>query len=264
MSESYEVLAVRYATRQTDTASVYLNFHMYQQAQNPPLVMDYFFWVVRNARRTIVVDTGFTPEVGEPRGRTMTVPVPAGLERVGVDPAAVDTVVVTHGHYDHVGNVDLFPNARVVMSSRELDFWSGPVARRELFAHSVETADITHLLQVEQQGRLQRMAGVLDIAPGVTAIEVGGHTPGELIVLVDGEAGEVLLASDAVHYYDEVDLDRPFLMVHDLERMYQAFDVVSGLARRTGIAYVAGHDPQVLERFTAIDAADPGFGVRVG
>ncbi|WP_109471982.1 N-acyl homoserine lactonase family protein [Ornithinimicrobium cavernae] len=263
MTESYEVLAVRYATRQTDAASVYLNFHMYQQVHNEPLVMDYFFWVVRNSRRTIVVDTGFTPEVGEPRGRVMTVPVPDGLARVGVDPETVDTVVITHGHYDHTGNVNLFPNARVVMSSRELDFWSGPIARREIFAHAVEPGDITYLRQVEEAGRLQRMAGVIDVAPGVTAVEVGGHTPGELIVLVDGEGGEVLLASDAVHYYDEVDLDRPFLMVHDLERMYQAFDVISGLAKREGIAYVAGHDPLVLERFTAIEAGDPGFGVRI-
>ena len=82
-------------------------------------------------------------------------------------------------------------------------------------------------------------------------------------MLGDGEGGEVLLASDAVHYYDEVLLDRPFLMVHDLERMYQAFDVISGLAKRKNIAYVAGHDPLVFDRFTALSDEDPGFGVRV-
>lgn len=263
MSESYEVLAVRYATRSTDSASVYLNFHAYADAPNEPLDMDYFFWVVRNAKRTIIVDTGFTPEVGEPRGRRTTVAVADGLARVGVDPLSVDTVVITHGHYDHTGNVGLFPHARFVMSSRELDFWSGPISRRDLFAHSVERPDIELLHRFDAAGQLQRMAGVLDIAPGVTAIEVGGHTAGQLIVLVDGEGGEVLLASDAVHYYDEVLLDRPFLMVHDLERMYQAFDVISGLAERTDIAYVAGHDPLVFERFQALDANDPGFGVRV-
>lgn len=263
MTRSYEVLAVRYATRSTDAASVYLNFHTYAGAENEALDMDYFFWVVRNGSRTIVVDTGFTPEVGEPRGRRTTVPVADGLARIGVDPLSVDTVVITHGHYDHTGNAALFPNARFVISSREFDFWSGPISRREIFAHSVERPDIDLLHRYEAAGQVQRMAGVLDIAPGVTAIEVGGHTPGQLIVLVDGEGGEVLLASDAVHYYDEVLLDRPFLMVHDLERMYQAFDVISGIAKRKDIAYVAGHDPLVFERFAALDAQDPGFGVRV-
>jgi glyoxylase-like metal-dependent hydrolase (beta-lactamase superfamily II) len=150
------------------------------------------------------------------------------------------------------------------MSATELDFWSGPVARRFQFAHSAEWSDIEALQRLEENGRLVRMAGTHMIVPGITAIEVGGHTPGQLIVTVDGEGGPVLLASDAVHYYDEVDLDRPFLMVADLPQMYEAFDTVSEIAGHTGTAFVAGHDPIVFDRFTALDAADPGFGVRVG
>ena len=260
----YEVLAVRYATRETRTPEVYLNHHMYPDAADEPLVMDYFFWVVRGAGRCIVVDTGFTPEVGAARGRVTTTPVPDGLRAVGVDPEQVDTVVITHGHYDHTGHTHLFPRATVVISARELDFWTGPVARRHLFGASAEWGDIAALQELDRAGRVQRMAGVKDVAPGVTVLEVGGHTVGQLVVLVSGGDGEVLLASDAAHYYDEVTLDRPFVIVHDLERMYQAFDVLSDLDRRSGLSLVAGHDPLVLERFPAISADDPGLGVRVG
>lgn len=259
----YEVFAVRYATRQTCASEVFLNFHTYGAADYS-LVMDYFFWVLRSRERTVVVDTGFTPDVGEPRGRSMTCPVPEGLSRLGVDPQSVGTLVVTHGHYDHTGNVALFPDAEVVMSGTELDFWSGPMARRAQFAHAVEPADIDVLTRLEAAGRVRRIAGTDQVAPGVEAIEVGGHTPGQLIVKVAGEGGPVLLASDAVHYYEEVDLDRPFLMVADLPRMYAAFDAVSEIAAEPRTAYVAGHDPLVFERFDAIDAHDPGFGVRVG
>ena len=263
MTNSYEVLAVRYATRNTRAAEVFLNFHTYG-ARDYDLVMDYFFWVVRNTDRTIVVDTGFTPEVGVPRGRSMTCPVPDGLTRLGIDPGSVDTVVITHGHYDHTGNVGLFQNARVVMSSTELDFWTGPLTRRHQFAVAVEQPDIVRLQRLEDHHQLVRISGTEQIAPGVTAIEVGGHTPGQLIITVDGEGGPVLLASDAVHYYEEVDLDRPFLMVADLPRMYQAFDAVAKIAAEPRTLFVAGHDPAVFERFDAIDPADPGFGVRVG
>jgi glyoxylase-like metal-dependent hydrolase (beta-lactamase superfamily II) len=263
MTPSYEVMAVRYATRVTRAAEVYLNFHTYGD-EDHALVMDYFFWVIRNGERTVVVDTGFTPAVGEPRGRSMTCPVPQGLARLGIDPASVETVVITHGHYDHTGNVGLFDRASVVMSATEMDFWSGPIARRFQFAHSVEWEDLRALQRLEANGRLKRMAGTHVVAPGITAIEVGGHTPGQLIVVVDGEGGPVLLASDAVHYYEEVDLDRPFLMVADLPQMYQAFDTVSKIAAHPGTAFVAGHDPGVFDRFTALDSADRGFGVRVG
>lgn len=263
MTTSHEVLAVRYATRVTKASEVYLNFHTYGDADYE-LVMDYFFWVVLGGEQTIVVDTGFTPEVGEPRGRSMTCPVPEGLARLGIDPESVDTVVVTHGHYDHTGNLGLFPRASVVMSSTELDFWTGPLARRFQFGHSAEWADIELLQRLEEEGRLRRMQGSLEVAPGVNLLEVGGHTPGQLIATVDGEGGQVLLASDAVHYYDEVDLDRPFLMVADLPRMYAAFDTIAGISRQPQTAFVAGHDPDVLTRFPVIDERDPGFGVRVG
>lgn len=263
MGVSYEVLAVRYATRETTAAEVFLNFHTYGVEDNH-LVMDYFFWVIRNGSRTVVVDTGFTPEVGEPRGRSMTTAVPDGLARLGIDPTSVETVIITHGHYDHTGNIGLFPNATFIMADSELKFWVGPLSIRHLFAVSVERSDIDGILRLEADGRVQRIAGTYEVAPGITVVEVGGHTPGQVIVIVDGEGGPVLLASDAVHYYDEVDLDRPFLIVADLPRMYEAFDTVSTIVKTPGTAYVAGHDPLVFERFVAIDPADPGFGVRAG
>lgn len=260
----YEVLAVRYATRETVTGHVYLNSHMYPESGEQPIVMDYFFWIVRGGGRCIVVDTGFTPEVGAARGRITTTPVPDGLRQVGVDPESVDTVVITHAHYDHTGHTHLFPRATFVIANRELTFWTGPIARRHLFAASAEWGDIERLAAYERDGRLRRMAGVLDLAPGVTALEVGGHTVGQLVVLVSGGDGQVLLASDAAHYYDEIVLDRPFVIVHDLERMYEAFDVLSEFGKRSSLSLVAGHDPLVFDRFPMLSATDPGLGVRVG
>ena len=76
-SSQYEVLAVRYGTRQASAAEVFLNYHSYHEPDRP-LRMDYFFWMARNPSRTVVIDTGFSPSGGASRGRAMlldTVPV---------------------------------------------------------------------------------------------------------------------------------------------------------------------------------------------
>lgn len=262
MAADYEVYALRYATGAVPASQVYLNYYTYGEPDHE-LVMDFFFWVVRNHDRTWVVDTGCTPEVAVTRNKTVTCTVPDGLARLGVDPAEVQGVVVTHGHWDHTGNLDLFDNAEFVMSGVELDFWSGPFSDRQQFRRVKEDVDVQRLGKLDADGRLTRFAGTHDAAPGISLIEVGGHTPGQVIVTVSGESGPVLLASDAVHYYDEVTLDRPFLIVSDLPRMYEAYDRIAALAAEPRMAYVAGHDPQVFDRFTPIDPADPGFGVRV-
>jgi glyoxylase-like metal-dependent hydrolase (beta-lactamase superfamily II) len=262
MDDTYDVLAVRFATRRTVASEVYLNYQFYGEPDRP-LGMDYFFWVLRNSARTIVVDTGFTPAVGDRRGRTITCPVPEALSRVGVDPAGIERLLITHAHYDHTGNLDLFPSSEILISARELDFWTGPYAERIQFGHSAEQADIDDILNADEEGRVTRLPERHQLAPGIELREVGGHTPGQLAALVQTRTGLVVLASDAVHYYEEIERDRPFLVVADLAAMYRGFDELGALAREPDTVLLPGHDPLVLDRFEPIDPADPGLGVRV-
>jgi glyoxylase-like metal-dependent hydrolase (beta-lactamase superfamily II) len=262
-SGPYEVLAVRYGTRSTVASQVYLNWFQYNEPDHP-VEMDYFFWLVRGAGRVILVDTGFTHEVGARRGRTTTTAPLQALRRLGVATSQVDTVVVTHGHYDHTGHVSQFPDADVVMAGRELDFWSGPYSTRAQFAHSAERADLEGLVERDREGRLQRVAGRAELTPGVAVREVGGHTPGQLIVEVEAQQGPVVLASDAVHYYEELERDRPFVVVADLEAMYAGFDTVAELASAPGAVLVPGHDPLVMQKFAPVDPDVPDLAVRVG
>ena len=260
--DDYEVLAVRYATRLTRNSLIFLNFHFYEESDESRQ-MDFFFWILRNSRRTIIVDTGFTPEVGERRGRAITCAPAEALQRLGIDPESVEHVVLTHAHYDHTGNVGLFPSAQVVISARELEFWTGPYAGREQFAHDVEAQDMNLLAELSALGRITRVGESHRIAPNVDLIEVGGHTPGQLVVVVHSSTGSVILASDALHFYDELEHDRPFTVLTDLPGMYRSLDQLRELRDAPGAVLVAGHDPDVMRRFPPLDPADPGLGVRV-
>ncbi|MBW0115026.1 N-acyl homoserine lactonase family protein [Pseudonocardia abyssalis] len=249
VGSAYEVLAVRYGTRTATKAESYLNFHLYGEPDES-FAMDYFFWLVRGPERTVLVDCGFGAEAGRRRGRTTLVDPVSALSALGVEPDDVDQLVVTHAHYDHIGNLHRFPNAEVVIARREYDFWTGPYAQRLQFAHSAEADELAHLSTVRAQGRLRLVEDRLDLAPGIELVVVGGHTPGQLVVQVAADGpGAVVLAADALHFYEELERDRPFFVVADLVEMYRAFDVLREMSEDPGRLVVAGHDADVGTRF---------------
>jgi glyoxylase-like metal-dependent hydrolase (beta-lactamase superfamily II) len=243
-----EVLAVRYGNRTTTRAESFLNHHLYGEP-NSDIVMDYYFWVVRDDSGTILVDTGFSPAAGDRRRRVWRTTPADALPTIGIDPSSVHTIVVTHAHWDHTGNLHQFPDARIVISQAEYGFWTSPMARRSQFASHAEPEEIAYLQRADAEGRLSLISGRHTLADGVELIEVGGHTPGQVIVSVATAAGPVVLASDAVHFYEEVERDRPFAIVADLPAMYRAYDLLAGLAAQPGAQLIAGHDPLVRTRF---------------
>ena len=99
---------------------------------------------------------------------------------------------------------------------------------------------------------------------GITAITVGGHSPGQQVLTVPTVSGKVVLTSDAVHFYEELELERPFAVIADLEEMYRAYDLLRELDREPGTVLVPGHDPEVQERFDAVEGDDAsGVAVRI-
>jgi len=243
-----EVLAVRYGNRTTTRAESFLNYHLYGEP-DADLEIDYYFWVIRDPSGTTLVDTGFAPAAGNRRRRTWWTTPADALPGVGVDPAEVATIVVTHAHWDHTGNLHQFPHAQLVMSQAEYGFWTSPMASRAHFAAHSEPDEIARLQQAREQDRLTLVTGQHRLADGIELIEVGGHTPGQLVVAAATATGTVVLASDAVHFYEEVERDRPFAIVADVPAMYRAYDLLASLASEPGTRLVAGHDPLVRTRF---------------
>jgi glyoxylase-like metal-dependent hydrolase (beta-lactamase superfamily II) len=257
----FEVVAVRYGTRMTTRRDC---FHDFEQLGEPdgPLGMDYFFWLLRNGTNTILVDVGFAGDVGARRGRTSVCAPLEALARLDVRPESVDLIVLTHLHYDHIGQLGAFPNAELVVQRRDLDFWQGPGSTGADAAH-VERKEVDRVAAAVAAGRARVLDGTALVAPGVGAVLVGGHSPGQQAILVRGARSPVLLASDAVHYYEEVEGARQFAIFVDRDEMVRGYALLRALAESTGAALVPGHDPTVLERFPPVSAELAGVAVRL-
>lgn len=262
MGKPARVVAVRYGTLASTRSAL---FHRYASYGEPdgPASLDYYLWVIGDGPDPLVVDTGFDPAVGARRGRTCLWPPREALARLGVDPAAVTRVLLTHLHYDHVGNLDAFPNAEFLVPDLELRFWTGRTAARGQFAEHVEQAEIDSIAEARRQGRVRVLTGMTEVVPGVHAIHAGGHSPGQLVVLVDAAGGRAVLASDAVHLYEEFERDRPFSIFVDLAGMYEGYDLVRTLCQDVVGAMVPGHDPDVMRRFPAVEGSASEVAVRI-
>lgn len=257
----FAVYAIRFAHRENSVRAEH--FYRGDVRGDVPLPIDYFVWAAVSPAAVVLVDTGFTPETAAARGSRDYLQSPmATLAALGVPVERVEHVVLTHLHYDHVGHVSDFPAARLLLQREEYEFWVGPMAGRGEYPHLHEPADLEYLATALRAGRLTLLDGDCTVVPGVTAHKVGGHTPGLQVVRVRTARGNVVLASDASHFYENIEQDRPYSLVDHLPSMYHAFDRVRALADDDALV-VPGHDPLVLKRFPAVSAELDGLAVRI-
>lgn len=261
MATEWTVVAARYGTLETTRSDAYYRWSAYGEPDGPQR-MDYYFWIVRGHDETILVDTGFDPAAAARRGRTCLIEPAEAMEQLGVSAATVSRVLLTHLHYDHTGNLDRFPDAELLVPAIELDFWLGPLGRRGQFAGSVEEAELDLVRAAVDDGRVRRLVGGEEIADDVHAVHLGGHSPGQMALAVFGTRPGVILASDAAHFYEELERDRPFAVVADLAEMYEGYDTLRELAGEPG-RIVPGHDPAVMTRYPSVEGPAGAFAVEI-
>jgi glyoxylase-like metal-dependent hydrolase (beta-lactamase superfamily II) len=254
----YEVHAIKYAERDGRRPEHFLE----GDPHDAPMPMDYFVWVVRDAESTWVVDTGFGEADAARRGRRLVRSVTDGLALVGVDAKTVTDVILTHLHYDHVGGWDQFPSARFHLQDREMAYATGRHMTHPALNHAFTADHIAELVRAVHAGRVAFHAGDDELAPGLSVHLVGGHTDGLQVVRVSTANGWLVLASDASHYYENMEAGRPFPIVFDVGATLAGYDTLRRLASATG-DIVPGHDPLVLERYPPSSAGLAGVAARL-
>jgi glyoxylase-like metal-dependent hydrolase (beta-lactamase superfamily II) len=258
MTAEYELFALRYATRQANRSEHFIG----GDPHDGPMPMDYFVWLARNADRSVVIDIGFTAESGGKRGRTMARDPIDSLALLGCDPATVKDVILTHMHYDHVGNFHKFPNATFHLQEPEIHYATGRYMRHKQLARSFEPDDVCGIVRLNFDGRVQYHNGPATVLPGIDIVPTGGHSAGLQFVKVSTARGVVVLASDVTHFYENMETYRPFTTAFHIGEMLDAFDTLRAHAASPDLI-VPGHDPLVMQRYPAPSVELEGIAVRL-
>jgi glyoxylase-like metal-dependent hydrolase (beta-lactamase superfamily II) len=227
-----------------------------------PMPLDYFVWAIKGPDQTFILDTGFDDPMGRKRGRQFVRSPAVGLQAIGVDPAQVQDVILSHMHYDHCGNYDLFPRARYHLQDAEMAYCTGRCMCHAGLRGPFEEDDVIAIVRKLFAGRVQFHDGVDELAPGLTVHHVGGHSKGLQVVRAWTRRGWMVLASDASHFYANMEEGRAFPIMHSHEDTLEGYATMRRLASRPD-NIIPGHDPLVLQRYPAPSPELQGIVVRV-
>ncbi|HEY8251767.1 MAG TPA: N-acyl homoserine lactonase family protein, partial [Burkholderiales bacterium] len=131
---------------------------------------------------------------------------------------------------------------------------------RHRYAYEVE--EVVGMVRRAYAGRVRFHNGDGEVAPGVTVHLIGGHTMGLQVVRVKTRRGWVVLASDASHFYANMEDVRPFPIVYSVADMVEGYRKLLGLADSPA-HLIPGHDPLVLERYPSPTKELKGIAVRL-
>lgn len=212
--------------------------------------LPYGYVYIRGNGHHIMVDVGFdnTAYGGELADQFLVSdwqPPEAVLAEVGVRPEDIDTVFITHAHFDHMGNTEAFPNATFYMQERELTKWlwalTLPTARQAM-SIAVDPADVLRASKLAAEGRLRLLEGnTNDVLPGIDVhAAFDTHTFGSMWLSVqatDGPEGRYVLAGDNVYVYENLEgIDGDGVM----RPIGLAFDVVKSVGSMVEMLEVVG------------------------
>ncbi len=212
------------------------------------------FWLLEGSDgRRVLVDAGFYRQkfLDSWKPRDYVRPSEA-LERFGIAPDSVTDVIVSHIHWDHVDGVDLFPRARIWIQRDEYAHYVGDQGAP--LDEAIDSVDAAMLSSLNQAGRVKLVEGDgQEILPGLTVYTGGKHTFASQYVGVRTAKHVVVVASDNVYLYENLDRHLPIAQTLDAKSNLAAQERMKRIASSERLI-VPGHDPAVFRRFPGAGA----------
>ena len=194
----YSIQAIRYADSPGDAVSELV----IGAPKDEKIDTVYVIWLIRGGGRNILFDSGFHRERWFKEWTIRDYIRPdAAVQLAGVKPGEITDVVISHAHWDHMGGIDLFPNAAVWIQKEEFRYYTQDAWQPGGDHEGIDPDDVRQLVRLNTQGRLHLVDGDdVEIFPGIRAYTGGRHTFASQYLRVDGTPPFVL-ASDNAYLY---------------------------------------------------------------
>ncbi len=249
----YKVYAIRYAEVPDFPVAALIAGADHSRKMDIAMIV----WLVQAPGRNILVDTGFYREHFFKSWKVRNFIKPSDvIAKLGLKPEDITDVIVTHMHWDHADGADLFPQAKFWIQNDEYTYYTGEAWQSPKTHGGIDPDDVLAMVKLNLAGRVAFVNGDdQEILPGIHCYTGGKHTYASQYVSVPTAAGTVVLASDNVYLYENLDTHKP---------ISQTLDPASNLAAQERMKRIAsdprlivpGHDPAEFTRFPK-----PGDGV---
>lgn len=223
----------------------------YQIDQGYKFAAPIIMYLVKGKDKLILVDSGPSDEEWAAKyhhGMIQTEemkPVNA-LKDVGVDVGDIDILINTHLHWDHSFNNGLFPNAKIYVQRKEMQYAISPLPPHYVYYESHQIGMKAKWL--DSIDRIIALDGDYDLMPGIKIVTIPGHTPGMQGVLVNTAKGNILIASDCCGLFENWEgkgfhTHIPSGIHVNLTDYYESFKKMDALTK----FILPGHDPKVFD-----------------
>ncbi len=270
----YSIWMLEYAHCPTQAISSII----YTQHNQGERLLTFTYLVLKSKDHIVMVDVGYDyadygRELADKFGVVDWQPPEKVLAKIGLKPEDIDTVLLTHAHFDHMGSIMCFPNAHFYLQKKEINDWVWALSLPSKFSFisaATNPQDVTNAISLDAKGRLTLVDGIVEnVIPGVSLHPVyDSHTFGSQLIVIDNNVSDEkndrwVVAGDNCYAYENllgVNNSGVYLPVGfgvgNLVNMTMALDKMMEMVNGNIDRIIIGHEPKSWEHFPSWKTSD--------
>jgi glyoxylase-like metal-dependent hydrolase (beta-lactamase superfamily II) len=210
------------------------------------------FWLLKSrGGKNILVDAGYIDSIHRDKNYIRPDSL---LQKLEISPQDISDIILTHPHYDHIGGITLFPEAHIWMQKDDYDYFISRSRVENGDTIGFNKIDVQNIISVNSQGRLTLVNGDnTEIMPGIKVFTGSKHTFENQYLLVNSNSkkDKILLASDAIWFYLNLEKLLPITLCRDTGAYVQAIKRMKTLVSNQDLI-IPGHDDKVFSKFPKV------------